>query len=207
MTPALTGLIERLREAFGDEAAFAGTPPPKAAAREIQSALVEAMRDPELLPPGIDAQAASGANTVAKYLLHRSPEFVVFSTVTGPGLVLPPHDHGSWGVVGVYRGAEEEVWYSPIALAGQAETPGFTPLVEVRRVLHRSGGISTIRPPVADVHQIANRGDQSSVCIHVFRDDVVTRGFRVYAPLFLPIDTGPLEYDSPSAPGEHDARP
>ncbi len=156
--------------------------------------LAAALADPDLLPEAVASDRP--ATGFGKHLLHSGPDFSVFTTITAPGLSLPAHDHGSWGVVGVYRGTEEETRYEPSSQL----LPGEPMLVEVARVVHAPGDVMPIRPPPADIHAVANAGLEWSVCIHLFADDPLAEGFNLYLPPgYAPRGTGPLAYDS--APG------
>src|SRR5438128_10854555 len=44
-------------------------------------------------------------------LVHYSPELTVLWIEWPPGMYDPPHDHGTWAVVGVYAGEESSVLY------------------------------------------------------------------------------------------------
>jgi predicted metal-dependent enzyme (double-stranded beta helix superfamily) len=43
--------------------------------------------------------------------LHVSPELTVVHVVWPPSMVLFPHDHRMWAVVGIYRGQEDNAFY------------------------------------------------------------------------------------------------
>ena len=158
--------------------------------------LAEALDDPDLLPERVLAHRPPSG--FGKHLLRSGPDFSVFCTLTAPGMALPIHDHGSWGVVGVYRGVEEETRYEP----SSQTLPGEPILFERGRVLHPAGDVMPVRPPPADIHAVANGGSEWSVCIHLFAEDPLAQGFNIYTPpAFAPEATGPLDYDStPEAP-------
>jgi predicted metal-dependent enzyme (double-stranded beta helix superfamily) len=133
------------------------------------------------------------ANGFATYLLSAAPPFVVFMIICAPDVVTPIHDHGGWGLVGLYQGVEEEVRYRMEPGARGTRTGG---LHEVGRMRYSSGDVMHIEPPPNDIHQVFNRGVERSITINVFPFDLVRSGFHVYqAPDFLPLPTGPLQYD------------
>jgi predicted metal-dependent enzyme (double-stranded beta helix superfamily) len=154
--------------------------------------------DPALLPAGITAVPPPYG--FAKYLLHAGPAFVIFSTVTAPEVAAPIHDHGSWGLVGLYRGVEEEVRYRlDNGDSGDSGSPGGpgTAVREAGRSNYATGDVMFIEPPPDDIHQVFNRGDSPSVAVHLFRGDLVASGFRLFeAPDYCPRHTGPLQYDA-----------
>lgn len=154
-------------------------------ARQVAALLGDVLCDHDLLP---DALASAPADGFGKYLLYRSPAFVVFVTVTAPEVAAPIHDHGSWGVVGLWRGREEEVRYR---LDDRPAT-----LAEAGRQRYSSGDVMIVEPPPDDVHQVFNTGTTASVSVHLFGGDLVTSGFRVWAgPAATARHTGCLAYD------------
>lgn len=156
-------------------------------ARQVAALLGDVLCDRDLLPDGLTRPPAGDG--FGKYLLYRSPAFVVFATVTAPEVAAPIHDHGSWGVVGLWRGREEEVRY-------RLEPAG---LAEAGRRRHASGDVTVVEPPPDDVHHVSNTGATASVSVHLFAGDLVTSGFRVWAAPAAPArHTGPLAYDDPA---------
>jgi predicted metal-dependent enzyme (double-stranded beta helix superfamily) len=190
----LARLVQAAGAALGDD-------PPQAlhagVVGTIERAMRRALTDPELVPPGVRCSRPLGG--FAKYLLHADPAFVIFGTVTAPEVAAPIHDHGSWGVVGLFRGVEEEVRYLVEPIETEA---GEGRLREVGRAVYVAGDAMVIEPPPGDVHQVFNRGEEPSIAVHLFRGDLVTSGFRIFEPPgFLPTHTGALSYDPvPPAP-------
>lgn len=43
--------------------------------------------------------------------LHRSPELTIINVVWAPGMVIYPHDHRMWAVIGLYGGREDNTFY------------------------------------------------------------------------------------------------
>lgn len=191
-TLTLERLVARAAELSPAPVPRGGGRPQAAVLAGLRSALAEALADKELLPRAITSAPSLPPTGVGKYLVERRPGFTLFCTVTAPGAVLPAHDHGSWGLVGVYRGTEEEICYVPVQLGGP---PGLVALAESRRIIHRPGDVAIITPPVPDIHGLVNRGGEQSIALHLFGHDVVASGFRLYAPAHLVMETGPLAYD------------
>ena len=100
-----------------------------------------------------------------QYLLYRDPHarFTVVSFVWGPGQATPVHDHRTWGLVGVLRGAErneEFAWRDGLLIAGAADTL-------------TAGSVSAVSPAIGDIHRVANALDDGvSISIHVYGDDI-----------------------------------
>ena len=43
--------------------------------------------------------------------LHHSPELTVLNLVWGAGMCIPPHNHNIWAVIGIYTGAEHNMFW------------------------------------------------------------------------------------------------
>ena len=101
-----------------------------------------------------------------QYLLHRDPQarFTVVSFVWGPGQSTPVHDHRTWGLVGVLRGAERNQSF-------EIDGDG---LREIGRpTLLSRGEVAAVSPEIGDVHRVANAyADRVSISIHVYGGDI-----------------------------------
>jgi 3-mercaptopropionate dioxygenase len=109
-----------------------------------------------------------------QYLLHCDPleRFSVVSFVWGPGQETPVHDHRTWGLVGVLRGAEISRRYVRLADGRlQALAP---------ERLDR-GSVDAVSPTIGDLHDISNAfADRSSISIHVYGANIGTKRRAVY---------------------------
>jgi predicted metal-dependent enzyme (double-stranded beta helix superfamily) len=101
-----------------------------------------------------------------QYLLHCDSRaaFCVVSFVWGPGQSSPIHDHRTWGLVGVLRGAESVSDYVAADTGPVASGPA--------RLL-RAGSVEAIDPAKGDLHRVSNADAQRpSVSIHVYGADI-----------------------------------
>jgi predicted metal-dependent enzyme (double-stranded beta helix superfamily) len=71
------------------------------------------------------------------------------------------HDHLAWGLVGLYRGGQDEELYRPGG--GAIECTTRRPLVP--------GDHYALLPPVDDVHRVRTTSAQTSVSIHLLAGD------------------------------------
>ena len=114
-----------------------------------------------------DIFAEPDSDHYRQYLLHRDPgeRFSVVSFVWAPGQSTPIHDHRTWGLVGVLRGAElVEDWER--APGGAMRRIG-----EPRRL--DPGQVDRIRPGAREIHKVANAySDRVSISIHVYGGDI-----------------------------------
>jgi len=85
----------------------------------------------------------------------------LFSLVVPPGAMTPVHDHLAWGLVGVYRGNQDEEFYRP----------GGGGLELLRRRPLDPGDFYTLLPPRDDVHRVRTTSRETSVSIHLLAND------------------------------------
>jgi predicted metal-dependent enzyme (double-stranded beta helix superfamily) len=46
--------------------------------------------------------------------VHESPELTILNIAWGPGMTIMPHDHRMWGIIGVYSGREDNIFWRRI---------------------------------------------------------------------------------------------
>jgi predicted metal-dependent enzyme (double-stranded beta helix superfamily) len=100
---------------------------------------------------------------IGQWLLFRAADrsLSLFSLVVPPGSMTPVHDHLAWGLVGLYRGNQDEEFYRPRA--------GGLDLVR-RRPLER-GDFYSLLPPQNDIHRVRTTSEVTSVSIHLLAND------------------------------------
>lgn len=115
------------------------------------------------LPP---AMAEEHPEHYCQHLLYCDPahRYSLISAVWGPGQGTPIHDHLTWGVVGMLRGAEWSQHYS--VGDGMPRTVGEPELLE-------PGKLTTVSPLSRDVHRVWNAySDRVSISIHLYGGDI-----------------------------------
>lgn len=111
--------------------------------------------------------AAPAADRYSQYLLHSDGEerFSVVSFVWGPGQSTPIHDHTTWGIIGVLRGAEIEQRY--VRQPDGSLAPNGAP----ERL--SAGSVDVVSPSVGDLHKVSNAlDDRASISIHVYGGNI-----------------------------------
>lgn len=109
-----------------------------------------------------------------QYLLHcdAKQRFSVVSFVWGPGQYTPIHDHTTWGVIGVLRGAE-------LAQAYRRTPQGMVAHGDAERL--NPGDVAAVSPRVGDIHQVRNVfDDRVSVSIHAYGTNIGTRSRHIF---------------------------
>jgi predicted metal-dependent enzyme (double-stranded beta helix superfamily) len=102
-----------------------------------------------------------------QYLLHvdARERFSVVSFVWGPGQATPVHDHRTWGLIGVLRGAELS---ESFVRDGEGAIRAAGPV----RTVH-PGEVEAVSPRIGDIHRVANAyDDRISISIHVYGADI-----------------------------------
>jgi predicted metal-dependent enzyme (double-stranded beta helix superfamily) len=100
---------------------------------------------------------------IGQWLLYRSADrsLCLFSLVVPPGSMTPIHDHLAWGLIGLYRGNQDEELYRPTTDGIEAG----------RRRPLAPGDYYVLLPPVDDVHRVRTTGVETSVSIHLLAND------------------------------------
>jgi predicted metal-dependent enzyme (double-stranded beta helix superfamily) len=110
-----------------------------------------------------DAPESGMGGGIGQWLLFRAADrsLSLFSLVVPPGSMTPVHDHLAWGLVGLYRGNQDEEFYRPGA--GRLEL--------VRRRPLQPGDFYALLPPRDDVHRVRTTSATTSVSIHLLAND------------------------------------
>jgi predicted metal-dependent enzyme (double-stranded beta helix superfamily) len=149
----------------GVEAAIAGAGSPEEACDAIRPGFAGLLADPDWLPAEYLAAAPESGmgGGIGQWLLYRAGDgsLSLFSLVVPPGSETPVHDHLAWGLVGLYRGTQDEEIFA--AGAGALE------LVERRSLV--PGDFYALIPPRDDVHRVRTTSAETSVSIHLLTND------------------------------------
>ena len=110
-----------------------------------------------------DAPESGMGGGIGQWLLFRAAErdLCLFSLVVPPGSMTPVHDHLAWGLVGLYKGNQDEEFYEP----------GNGRLRLVRQRPLRPGDYYALLPPRDDVHRVRTTSVVTSVSIHLLAND------------------------------------
>jgi len=83
--------------------AAAAKPDAQAAIREL---LAREIAEPQSVLVGVGAPTKGGLSA-----LYRSPELTILNIVWSPLMVLLPHEHRMWALVGIYTGREDNIFW------------------------------------------------------------------------------------------------
>jgi len=116
-----------------------------------------------------DVKSGMGGG-IGQYALYRAEDgsLCLFSLVIPTGASTPVHDHLAWGVIGVYRGRQEETIYRRL---DDGQDSARARLEVARRQVVGAGEFYTLLPPIDDIHYVKTVSEEPSVSIHLLAND------------------------------------
>ena len=138
---------------------------PGAAIDEIRPRFAELLADDGWLPAEFQEPAPESGmgGGIGQWLLYRAGDgsLSLFSLVVPPGAETPVHDHLAWGLVGLYRGTQDEEIF---------ERDGDGLRLTERRAI-APGDFYALLPPRDDIHRVRTTSPETSVSIHLLTND------------------------------------
>ncbi len=169
-TPVVRAFVADVR------AAIAAAGSPEEACDAIRPRFGELLADPGWLPDELAAPLPGSGmgGGIGQWLLYRAEDesLSLFALAVPSGSSTPVHDHLAWGLVGLYRGEQDEEIY--------ARDGGELTLVE-RRAL-RPGELYALFPPHDDIHRVTTTSAGTSVSIHLLTNDTGCTWRHLYDP-------------------------
>jgi predicted metal-dependent enzyme (double-stranded beta helix superfamily) len=158
-TPRVREFVAAVRETI------AGADSPERACAALRPAFAELLADPDWLPEEFRRPAPESGmgGGIGQWLLFRAGDgsLSLFALVVPPGAETPIHDHLAWGLVGLYRGTQDEEVFA-------LEEGRLAP--RERRQLE-TGGFYDLLPPRDDIHRVRTTSAEPSVSIHLLTND------------------------------------
>jgi predicted metal-dependent enzyme (double-stranded beta helix superfamily) len=108
-------------------------------------------------------------NHASRMLYQGESGLQVTAVVWGSGDHLGPHDHRTWGMIGILENALTETRYRRI---DDHDVDGFAKLEKDRAATVQPGEITLLVPDEDEIHQMDNHTDKSTVEIHVYGNDL-----------------------------------
>jgi 3-mercaptopropionate dioxygenase len=169
-TPVVRGFVA------GVQAAIAASGSPADACAAIRPTFAELLDDPGWLPAAYqegDPESGMGGG-IGQWLLYRAADrsLSLFSLVVPAAAQTPVHDHLAWGLVGLYRGTQDEEIY--------ADRDGRLELLERRSL--SPGDFYALIPPKDDIHRVRTTSERTSVSIHLLTNDTGCVWRHAYDP-------------------------
>ena len=107
---------------------------------------------------------------IGQYALYRAEDgsLCLFSLVVPAGAATPVHDHLAWGLVGIYRGRQDETVYRRL---DDGLDPGRAALEVAKRQELGPGECYPLLPPTDDIHYVSTISEDASISIHLLAND------------------------------------
>jgi predicted metal-dependent enzyme (double-stranded beta helix superfamily) len=148
------------------------------------------------LPPAVTRPSAEHH---VNYPLHIAADdsWSLAAVVWNVGQRTPVHGHETWGVVGIYSGAEREFRY-----AKPTDAEVGKPLTPAGEELFERGQVTVCCTTDDDVHSVAAVGDVPTVGIHIYGANIGTIERRRYDPATGAVEWFAAGWDDPPADGD-----
>lgn len=154
--------VDDARRATGD---------PRATVDRIRPLVAALLAEPDWLPPRYQEPASESGmgRGIGMWLLYRAGDGgLAFSSLVVPaGMQTPVHDHLAWGVVGLYRGEQEEEVF---ARRDDGADAGRADLTLAQRHHLRPGECYELLPE-NDIHRVRTVSPVTSVSLHLLGND------------------------------------
>jgi predicted metal-dependent enzyme (double-stranded beta helix superfamily) len=159
-TPVVRSFVADVQRAIETAAS------PEDACDAIRPRFAELLADPAWLPNQYQEGAPDSGmgGGIGTWLLFRAGDgsLSLVSLVVPPGAQTPIHDHRAWGLVGLYRGSQDEEVF--------AERNGSLELLDKRALL--PGDFYALLPPRDDIHRVRTTSAETSVSLHLLTNDI-----------------------------------
>jgi len=149
---------------------------PEDACERIRPRFAALLADEDWLPAAYQEPVPGSGmgGGIGQWLLFRAGDgsLSLFALVVPSGSQTPVHDHLAWGLVGLYRGTQDEEIYAPEGAALRlAETRTLAP-----------GDFYALLPPRDDIHRVRTTSAVDSVSIHLLTNDTGCVRRHAYDP-------------------------
>ena len=124
----------------------------------VREVVARAVADPAAVIKGLGEMKPGGIEPI-----HRSPELTIINVFWPPHMVIMPHDHAMWAVIGVYSGREDNMLWRrlPDEANGRIEAAGAKAL--------STKDVQVFGPDV--IHSVVNPIQRVTGAIHVYGGD------------------------------------
>ncbi len=165
-TPEIRALIaetERVSAAVED---------PAARVERLRPAFAALLAKDAWLPErfSVPDTASNMGGGIGQYALYRAADgtLCLFSLVVPVGAATPVHDHLAWGLVGIYRGRQDETVYRRL---DDGRDPSRAQLEVCKQQELGPGEFYPLLPPTDDIHYVRTISETPSISIHLLAND------------------------------------
>jgi predicted metal-dependent enzyme (double-stranded beta helix superfamily) len=124
----------------------------------VREVVERAVADPAAVLKGVGEPRLAGVERI-----YYGPDLTILNVIWGPMMTIMPHDHHMWAVIGVYTGAEDNMFWRRIGDEGRSR---------VEAAGARSLRVGDAEPLGRDiVHSVTNPIPRLTGAIHVYGGD------------------------------------
>lgn len=135
------------------------------AADRSSKAIYELVRRAVSDPAGL-LKALGEPDSASIKELYRSPDLSILNVVWAPRMMIMPHNHQMWAIIGVYSGREDNIFWRRIAEAGEGQ---------LEAAGARSLAVKDAQPLGEDIiHSVTNPTSKFTAAIHIYGGDFFT---------------------------------
>ena len=133
--------------------------------------LEKLISNPDAIPPQFRVPAVNGRRpNHGTYILYQGESGLsVTAVVWGAGEHVGPHDHCTWGMIGVTDNSLTETRFQRV---DDRSREGYAQLEQERQATFKPGEIALLIPDIDEIHQMDNFTDRPTVKIHVYGSDL-----------------------------------
>lgn len=159
---AFIGEVRRIQDELDD---------PREILQAIRPHFADLLADKTWLPEQYQepAEGSGMGSGIGTWLLYRAGDggLALSALVVPPGAQTPVHDHLAWGLVGLYRGTQDEDVFTRTD-DGSAEGEAALEIMESRALV--PGDFYELLPET-DIHRVRTTSDVTSVSLHLLGID------------------------------------
>ena len=163
--PTIRGFLTQVQQIRGEELDTGRVLP------RIEPLFQELLADPTWLPGHFQepSETSGMGGGIGMWLLYRSGDgnLAFSSLVVPPAARTPVHDHLAWGIVGLYRGTQDETVFSRTDDGRHEQRASLD--VNVKRSLI-PGDLYELLPET-DIHEVTTTSEVTSVSLHLLGND------------------------------------
>lgn len=139
--------------------------------QSVAERMEELLKHKDILPSNL---MQPNPDHYVMYPVYVAPDksFSIASAVWGINQSTPPHDHGTWGVIGIVQGAEHEIRYTP--------DNGSNKLIREGDHLLREGEVVVCCTTDQDLHEVSCASSVPCVGLHIYGGDIGIIERRMY---------------------------
>jgi predicted metal-dependent enzyme (double-stranded beta helix superfamily) len=143
---------------------------------------------------------------IGQYALYRADDgsLCLFSLVVPADSATPVHDHLAWGLVGLYRGAQDETVYRRL---DDGSDPNIAKLEVSKRQSLEPGDFYALIPPTDDIHYVKTISETPSISIHLLANDTACVWRHKFDPASGAVSAFRSGYANAPCPTDEAAQP